>query len=525
MHPPLDVGRWFLALTPIIIVLVLMVKLRWGGSKAGPAGWLAAVLVAVIFFGADLLVISVGSLKGLWTTIFVLYIIWGALALYNVVHKVKGFDVITHKMTAWTGGDRLLQLFTVGWAFPSFIQGVCGFGAPVAISAPLLVGLGFNPVLAATAALIGHAWSITFGSLGSSYGVMVNIVDLDPVGLAFWSSTLLSVSCILGGFILAYLYSGWQGMVKSTPSVLFLGIAMAGSFWLTVNYLTPYLGSLVGGMVGLVVGSWVLIRMPWHRGKVSSSETAKQDDKIDMSFFEAAAAYFILVAVVFLVYLTPLNEILGWAKVGLSFPETVTAFGYLNPPVESYNPLNLLTTPGTLIFMSVFLASLFYLRLGRWGKGYTKEVFGSLVKQASPATITVMSMSMMSVVMMEAGMTTLLAQGVASFSGGAYPLFAPLLGALGSFMTGSNTSSNILLSAFQRDVAVILNLNGVIILALQTTGGSLGCMFSPMKVALGTGVTGIVGSEGLIIKKTLGYGIALCLLTGLLGMIILFFMS
>jgi len=239
-----------------------------------------------------------------------------------------------------------------------------------------------------------------------------------------------------------------------------------------------------------------------------------------MSFLEASAAYLILMGVVFLVYLTPLKDLLSWGKVGLSFPGTITRYGYANPPVRSYAAINLLTTPGSLIFFSVFLTVGFYRAKNRWHSSYTKKVLSSLVKQATPATITVMSMSMMSVVMMEAGMTTLLAQGVATFSGPVYPLFAPLIGALGSFMTGSNTSSNILLSAFQHDVAGLLDLNSVLILALQTAGGSLGCMFSPMKVALGTGVTGIVGSEGAIMKKTLGYGLALCLFTGILGLIL-----
>ncbi len=515
--------NWLIALSPITLILFLIVKMGWGGSKAGPVGWLFAVIIAVLFFGADLNVVAVGSLKGLWSTIFVLYIIWGALALYNVVDLVKGFDVITHYMTAWTKGNRLLQLFTVGWAFPSFIQGVCGFGAPVAISAPLLVGLGFNPVLAATTALIGHAWSITFGSLGSSYGVMLSIVDPDPAGLAFWSSSYLTVSCILGGFIVAYLYAGWKGMLKNTPSILLLGLAMAGSFWLTVNYLTPYLGSLVGGLIGLVFGSWVLIRMPWNRGTGTASPLTVNGNQFSMNFLQASAAYLILVGIVFAVYLTPANEALSWAQLGPSFPETATAHGFINPAVELYAPINIFTTPGTLIFLAVFISACFYKKQGLWKKGYTKTAFRKLVNQAHPTTITVISMCMMSLVMMESGMTTILAQGVASATGQMYPLFAPLLGALGSFMTGSNTSSNILLSAFQRDVADFLNLNSIIILALQTAGGSIGCMFSPMKVALGAAVVGIAGSEGLIIKKTLGFGIFLCLLTGLLGLITLFY--
>ena len=517
-----DFGLWFLATVPILSILILIMKFRWGGSKAGPAGWLIAVVVAFLFFGADLKVLTVGSLKGLWSTIFILYIIWGALALYNAVDCVKGFDVITVKVTKWTGGDRLLQILTIGWAFPSFIQGVCGFGAPVAISAPLLVGLGFNPILSATVVLIGHAWSITFGSLGSSYGAMISIVEVDAAGLAFWSSTFLAICCIISGFIVAYLYSGREGLIKATPSIIVLGTFMAGSFWLTVNYLTPYLGSLVGGLVGLLVGSWVLIRMPWNQKSLDSAKPSKEEWQSKMSFSEAAAAYLILLVVVFIMYLTPFNEFLRWAYVGLSFPQTITKHGFINYAVEQYAPINFLTTPGTLIVVSVFIAILFYKSKGIWKNNYTQRMLSLTSKQAVPVTITIMTMCMMSLVMMETGMTTRLAQGVASFSGAVYPIFAPLVGALGAFMTGSNTSSNILFTAFQKDVAELLQINYIIVLTLQTVGGSLGCMFSPMKVALGTGVTGIAGSEGIIIKRTLFSGIFLCLLTGFAGLLLIY---
>ena len=518
-----NIISWLLALVPILSLLVLIVKLRWGGSKAGPVGWFIAIVVAILFFGADLQIIAIGSLKGLWSTIYILYIIWGALALYNVVDIVKGFDTITRYMTAWTGGNRLIQLFTVGWAFPSFIQGVCGFGAPVAVSAPLLVGLGFNPVLAATTVLIAHAWSITFGSLGSSYGAIISIVDPDPKGLAFWSSTYLAITCVLGGIIITHLYKGWRTVLQSMPSILLLGLAMSGSFWLTVNYLTPYLGSLVGGIVGLVFGSWVLIRMPWNEKERSRVEPISTAEGTGMNFMVAASAYFFLVFIVFVVYMTPIKDALAWATVGLSFPETATGLGFVNKAVDLYSPINVLTTPGTLIFLSAFAAILFYISKGLWGKGFTGTVLTNLVKQANPTTITVISMCMMAMVMMEAGITAVLAQGVASATGSLYPVFAPLIGALGAFMTGSNTSSNILFAAFQRDVAVLLNIDHVVILSLQTAGGSIGCMFSPMKVALGTAVTGISGSEGVIIKKTLGYGIFLCLLVGILGILTLLY--
>lgn len=164
--PELTIGRWIIAWLPIILVLGLMMGLRWSGGKSGAVAWGASLIVGAVFFGANLKTLASGTIKGLWTTIFVLYIIWGAMTLYNVVDITGSFKVIAATFTRLTHGNKILQLLVLGWAFPSFIQGVCGFGVPVAVGAPLLVGLGFEPILAVVTALIGHSWSVTYWFIG-----------------------------------------------------------------------------------------------------------------------------------------------------------------------------------------------------------------------------------------------------------------------------------------------------------------------------------------------------------------------
>jgi lactate permease len=516
--PELTVGLWLVAWLPIVLVLVLMMGFRMSGGKAGAVAWLASLLVGGWFFGGGLTLLASGTIKGLWTTVFVLYIVWGAMTLYNVVDVTGSFKQIASTFTRLTNGNEMLQLLVLGWAFPSFIQGVCGFGVPVAVSAPLLVGVGFNPIVAVVTALIGHSWSVTFGSLGSSYSVLVRLTDLDPTRLATFGALFLGICCVMVGFCIAHYYAGWRGVRDALPAVLCIALSMAGVLNVMANWVTPYVGSLAAGMAGLLVGGLVVTRLPWYRPKEARRDTGPS------GFHRAFSAYYILIGIVFLVYLNPpfrrwLDSL--WV-VGMPFPETQSAFGYTNSAVEVYAGIRMLPAPGTLIFLSTLLAYLFYRSRSMWPDGGGRMVITRTVKQALGATLTVMTMSMMAVVMMETGMTSYLANGMAQYFGSAYAVASPFIGVLGAFMTGSNTNSNILFTGLQHEVATLLSISPFVILGLQTTGGAIGNMFCPMNVALGTGVTGTVGREGECLKATAVYTVVQCLVVGVLAWLMLY---
>jgi lactate permease len=286
------------------------------------------------------------------------------------------------------------------------------------------------------------------------------------------------------------------------------------------NLVTPYVASFTAGMAGLLVGGLVVTRLPIYRPKGAvSGATAERLD-----FHRAFSAYYILIGVVFVVYLVPplrnwLNSL--W-EIGMPFPETRTAFGYTNRAVERYAGIRMFTAPGTLIFLSGLLAYVFYRANGTWPQGGGKTVLNRAVRQAIGATLTVMTMSMMAVVMMETGMTSYLANGMAAYFGGAYAIVSPFIGVLGAFMTGSNTNSNILFTGLQREVATLLTISPFVILGLQTTGAAIGNMFCPMNVALGTGVTNTVGREGECLKATTVYTVIQCLVVGIIAWLMLY---
>jgi lactate permease len=292
---------------------------------------------------------------------------------------------------------------------------------------------------------------------------------------------------------------------------------------------TPFVASFIAGLVTLAVGIVFLPRIlhtkecadPEELRAPAPSPTSPSHPGRTRNFHVAFSGYYALILIVFAVYLTPLKDYLNrFLTIGLPTIATATSFGFAVKAEKAYSSFKFLTSPGTLIFAAAGVAYLVYRASGWWPKGGWKRVAQGAFQQASGATITVMTMSMMAVVMLQSGATTLLASGTAKAAGKLYPLFAPFIGQLGAFMTGSNTSSNILFTSFQQDVAVFLGIGVPIVLGLQTAGGATGTMICPMNIALGTGSTSSVGREGEILNKTLRYALIIGLAVGILGMLL-----
>ncbi|MBG0770714.1 MAG: L-lactate permease, partial [Anaerolineaceae bacterium] len=164
MQLSLSLWNWLLAFLPVLVVVVLMLVFRWGGSRAGGLGWFTAVIVAVLAFGAGFELLAYAQVKAVLLSLDVLFIIWSALLLFNIAREAGAIRMIGRALPAMTG-DRTMQSLLIGWLMVSFLQGMGGFGVPVAVCAPLLVGLGYSPVQAVAMAAIGHGWAVSFGSL------------------------------------------------------------------------------------------------------------------------------------------------------------------------------------------------------------------------------------------------------------------------------------------------------------------------------------------------------------------------
>jgi lactate permease len=509
--PPLTFTNWLLAAAPIGAVLVLMVVFRWGGAKAGPAGWLTALIIGLLVYKGSPELIAYSQLEAVLLSLYVLYIIWMALVLFRIVERAGAVQVIGKGIIRLTG-DRLLQLLILAWVFSAFLQGVAGFGVPVAVVAPLLIGLNFDPVLAVAAVAIGHSWSVTFGDIASSFNALIAATGLSGWELAPWSATLLGVACIACGVAVAHAFARWRGVKHGLMALMLIGGVMALTQYLLATNGLWNLAGFVAGMAGLAV-SVVVTRLPLYRQQTASKDQPLGDAP-DMSLWVAIAPYLILIVVVAAAELwTPLHTALNQVKVQVHFPRVSTALGWVTPERTGKN-ISLFGHAGALLAYTSIAAFIVYLLAGHLTVRDVPVVLKRTVRSAVPSSLGIVSMVGMAMIMARCGMTQILAQGLSETVGSVFPFISPFIGLLGAFMTGSNTNSNVIFAQLQQMTAQLVGVSVLIILAAQTTGGSLGSMLAPAKVIVGCSTSGLEGQEGRVMRITLVYGLLIAVVIG-----------
>lgn len=518
------VFNWLLAISPILVVLILMVGLRWGGAKAGPVGWLVATLVSILFFGAGPTLLAYSQMNALLLTLYVLYIIWMALVLYNVVNEAGSIKVIGQGVVSLTK-DRVLQLLALGWVFSSFLQGVSGFGVPTAVVAPLLIGLGFSPITSVVAATAGHSWSVTFGSIGASFNALIAVSGLSGHVLAPWSAALLGIACFGCGITVAFSYEGLKSVRQSALIILVIGTIMAGTQYIMAISGLWNLAGFFAGMVGLaasvLVSKWTerrrttLAQAP-APAQASAADPSTDSDPKPMSLWMAVAPYALLVVIVSLAELvTPIHAFLNQVQVNAAFPATQTSLGWVNEAGKG-KAISLFGHAGALLAYASLLSYALYHFTGHYKPGALSRILSNAVKSAVSSSIGIASMVGFAIVMEMSGMVNLLAIGLSRTVESAFPFLAPFIGMLGAFMTGSNTNSNVVFGGLQQQTAQILNLPVALILAAQTTGGSIGGMLAPAKIIVGCSTAGLAGKEGQVLRYTILYGTILVAVIGAL---------
>lgn len=512
---PTTLSSCLLALTPIVAVLVLMGGFRWGGAQAGPAGWAIALVIAAVAFGAGPTLLLYSQIKAILLALFVLYIIWFALALYEVVNEAGALDVFSAGVARLTA-DRTMQLLILSWVFSSFLQGVTGFGVPVAVVAPLLISLGFPAVTSVVAASVGHSWAVTFGSVASSFYAMLAVTGLDGPTVAPWSALMLGIVCIPCGLVPAYLYRGWSSLRHSIVAVLIVGTVMG-----TVQYVMATnglwnLASFIAGLAGLIVLAG-LVRLPRYQGTAEERvANAHRTNESDMSLLTAVAPYLILLVIVIIAQLVPpVSAFLNQVEIAVHVPETRTTLGWVNA-AGTARTISLFGHAGALLIYTCIISYWLYRRSGYYTAGAAGRIVRNTVHGAKKSTIGIVFLVGMAMFMADSGMTFTLAQGVSRTVGGAFPVMSPFVGALGAFMTGSNTNSNVVFASLQQNTAQLLGLNVLLILGAQNVGGAVGSMFAPAKVIVGCSTAGLAGQEGEVLRLNVVYGLLIVALGGII---------
>ena len=509
--------NWLLAAAPIGVVILLMLGFRRSASVAGLAGWLTALAVAGLRFGAAPTLLALAQGKALLFAGHVLYLIWVALWFYHVLKQVGAFDTLSHVLPTYVA-DRTLLALLLAWAFAAFLEGVAGFGVPTAIVAPLLVAAGYSPISAAIIASIGEAWAVTFGGLGNALLALATASHLSPAALGPTSALALGLAMLGGGLAVLWTIGGVAAIRRNLRAFLVMGTVMSVTQYALA--LTPFfpLAVLSAGFAGIVAAIWL------GRGSARSplAAPAKPVNFDGLPLWLALAPYVFLVTIVVITQIfPPLTQLLNTLTIKVDFPEMTTALKYVTP-AGTGRTISIFGHTGALMAYATGLSLALFAWQG-WLKGGLRhalvETGRATVRRALPPTVGILAMVAMAITMENAGMTLALALGLSQLSGAAFPLAAPFIGALGAFMTGSNVNSNVIFTSLQQTTATLLRLNPVVILAAQTTGGAVGGAFAPAKVMLVCSTVGLSGQEGKVLRPVLVYGILILAAVGIAALV------
>lgn len=522
-----------LSLLPIVVVGVFLVGLRWPASKAMPLSLLVAVLLALFVWGVPGNVVAAASLNGLITAGTLLFIIFGAILLLNTLQESGAMRTIRQGFTD-ISPDRRVQVIIIAWLFGSFIEGSAGFGTPAAVAVPLLVGLGFPAMAAVVAGMIIQSTPVSFGAAGTPMlvGVQTGLSADASITSNFLALTteiagqVAILHAIAGLFIPLFVVAvmtrffgknkSFAEGIKIWKFALFASVAMTIPYVIVANVLGPEFPSMIGGLVGLLIvitASKKGFLMPkgddiwdfdekskWNPEWTGSIEIKDIGHKSgSMSMIKAWTPY-VLIGL-FLVLsrqaFLPFQGILQ--SLTLEYPGI---FG--SEITASFQPLY---SPGfTFIVVSVITFFIHGMNTQAYARAWAQS--GKTMLAASVALI--FTVPMVQVFLNSSGgsagydeMPVVLANSVASLTGELWPIFATFVGGLGAFIAGSNTVSNMMFSLFQYNVGTQIGVNPTWVVALQAVGGAAGNMICVHNVVAACAVVGLVGKEGLIIRKTL----------------------
>lgn len=500
-----------MSLLPIICLLTCLLVLNMTAIKASAWSFLSAAAIYFFYFksGSG---IMISMAKGFGLAIFVVLIIWGAMLLYNVVNETGALKVINRNIEMAIE-DRLIQFLLLSWVFASFLQGIAGFGVPVIVVTPILVALGFAPEISAAAVLVGHCWSISFGSMGSSiYAInMVTETDLEEIVLNM--SLFGTVAMVCTGIAVCFIFGRKGSFLKGLVYVFITSLFMGATLYVMARF---QMFSIIGLSTG-AVGALVFLTINKITGKGRLSERLKLGvDEEGIKIGHAMLPYVLIVALSILFFIIDPKF-----QLGFSFPGYETAAGEMIEAEEDYVTFNILKFPLSIILMATIISGFVFKKKNALNRTKLKRILKNTVHKCTPTTVTIVFLLTMAVIMMDSGMIENLALAMVAVSGELYPIFASFVGVLGAFITGSNTNSNIIFGNFQEIAANTLGYSAAVMCAVQSIGASIGGAIGPTTVALGATAAQIQGKESLIYKKTLVPILVSALILGILNYMML----
>lgn len=530
------------ALIPIVFFFLALTKLRLKGYQAGTVTVLLALGVALLFYkmpvSAALASAVYGFFYGLWP---IAWIIVAAVFLYKLSVKTGQFDVIRSSILSVTH-DQRLQLILVGFCFGAFLEGAAGFGAPVAITAALLVGLGFKPLYAAGLCLIANTAPVAFGAMGIPVIVAGQVSGIDPFLIGQMAGRQLPFMTILVLFWIMAIMDGWRGVKETWPAVLVGGGSFAVVQFLTANYIGPELPDITSAIVSLIALTAFL--KVWQPKRIFRFDTAESTTSQATGAKAPAAAkpqagatapltagaivkawspFIILTAMVTLWSLKPFKALfaaggpLASTIISIPVPMLDKLVAKMPPVVAQATPygavytFNWLAATGTAILIAAVLTIAF----ARFSPAKAVATLGETVRELVIPIYSIGMVLAFAFVANYSGLSATLALALAH-TGQAFVFFSPFLGWIGVFLTGSDTSANALFGALQATTANQLGLSPVLTVAANTTGGVTGKMISPQSIAIACAAVGLAGKESDLFRFTVKHSLVFAAIIGII---------
>lgn len=555
-----------LAFIPIAMIFILMAGLRWPATRAMPLAFLSALLLALLVWGTPLNRILAATVNGIGITIQILLIVFGALLVLFTLRESGAIATINAAFRK-ISPDRRIQAIIIAWFFGSFIEASAGFGTPAALAAPLLLSLGFPALAAVMVSLIANSTAVSFGAVGTptliGVGQSINTPEIlrqitesgmDHNGFIYrvgvWTAVQHALPAILIPLIMVAMMTRFFGEHRSVreglaiwPFAIYAGLAFVVPYVLVAVFLGPEFPSLLGSLAGLGMVLFTTRRgflvpeqawefpekTKWERnwsGTISmdpargdQTESISRETGPGIPLMKAWLPYMLIAVILVLTRLSslPLGD---WSKSVLSISYS-DLFG-----TGISNSFNLLYNPGVVPFTLVAILALPLYRMNRKKAGIAWTE--ALRRIRGPAIALLFAVPMVRI-MMQSGngsdypsMPLAMAGAMGRIFKGAWPLVDPFAGALGSFMAGSNTVSNMLFSVFQYSIAEQLEIPRIIIVALTNIGGAIGNMICVHNIIAATATVGLMGVEGILIRRNLIPMTIYGIIAGITGLVLVY---
>ncbi|MEM8535782.1 MAG: L-lactate permease [Chloroflexota bacterium] len=549
-----------LAVTPILVAAVLLVGLRWPARVAMPIVYVVAVVIALLFWQVPFAQVAASTIQGLFVTFDILFIIFGAILLLNTLKYSGAVTAIRNGFTN-ISQDRRVQIVIIAWLFGSFIEGASGFGTPAAIAGPLLVALGFPAMAAVVIGMMIQSTPVTFGAVGTPIivgvtgGLQNEAFDstLAAVGSNFeaYRQIITAQAAVVHGItgtimplLMVMMVTRFFGRNKSwteglsiLPFALFGGLAFTIPYTLTGVFLGPEFPSLFGGLIGLAIvvyaarKNFLVPKDTWDFAPPSewpSEWLGKLEIKLDTVASKPPIplwlAWFpyVLLAVFLVITRLPGLPVGGWLREVRFSWEAILG----TEVTAATTPLYL---PGMLMIVVVLIT---YFMHRMKGNELRSAVVDSSKVILGAGFVLIFTIPMVRVYINSGvnaaelpSMPVAMAEWVSANVGAIWPLFAPSIGALGAFIAGSNTVSNLMFTLFQHGVADRLLISGAMIVALQAVGAAAGNMIAIHNVVAASATVGLLGQEGATLRKTIIPTIYYVLVAGVIGLIAIYLLG